>query len=745
MCVLCRDTFSRSDILKRHFQKCSVRRGNPSGLSHLSSPAAHLKKSQAAAAKASENALSNSTTPTSNNIANGSYTSESTVGQGNTSATAATFSQAPSMNYPMAGSEPGNLQRPAYDQSFTPTQGNVGPNANGSWGLHNQKPGPMLYQSNPASPANFGMPTSSADEKRGVIAGGHQQTGEGWMSYPESDEFHMNPMGFNNMGPGYEHQNNGVKKDDYPQDGSAEGHYLPSTSLGADGTLGPPFWNLDMSQDDPLQTKVDRLVDFCFPGGIQDSLDHQNNLQTRSCLTVENIRHFLDLFTNFQGHFPYLHMATFNFTESYDGLILAIVCIGAVYSNRIQKNDVRNLVQRTKIGIERTSSIVHKSESAARLSGISPSGIQLQEMEALLMLNTMGTWHGGPAERAVARAETQRLFNCVRQFGMLELAKPGSEAYSYTHNILDGEPLDLNQWDWRSWIEQEKRSRIMYLVFLLDTALNIWFNCPPQFDPSEVRLPLPCDDAAWEASTSDDCATALGLHGVEAQLAINTSGSLQPKQLEMHTAISALYNTACTIPPRATNVYGKFILIHVLHIQIWQIQKQRSSTSGPHSPTDCVAPNGTASPGASFQSNSSLRAVTAALVRWKSTWDQDMQLQYPPSATPQFAPRRVGFCRDGVHFYWLARAFLHPSRANDWQLAPDTRLKQVISGLKQVREWSKSEAAQRGEEPGSISDIDHKIAHDGQALQLDLTQLFRPLVDVYDSPTAQIHGVGGRY
>ncbi|KAK1519287.1 hypothetical protein CABS01_16607 [Colletotrichum abscissum] len=41
MCVLCRDTFSRSDILKRHFQKCSIRRGNPTGASHLSHPQAH--------------------------------------------------------------------------------------------------------------------------------------------------------------------------------------------------------------------------------------------------------------------------------------------------------------------------------------------------------------------------------------------------------------------------------------------------------------------------------------------------------------------------------------------------------------------------------------------------------------------------------------------------------------------------------------------------------------------------------
>lgn len=52
MCVLCRDTFSRSDILKRHFQKCSIRRGNPTGASHLSHPQAHVKKNAQAQQKA---------------------------------------------------------------------------------------------------------------------------------------------------------------------------------------------------------------------------------------------------------------------------------------------------------------------------------------------------------------------------------------------------------------------------------------------------------------------------------------------------------------------------------------------------------------------------------------------------------------------------------------------------------------------------------------------------------------------
>ncbi|EFY94265.1 zinc finger domain-containing protein [Metarhizium robertsii ARSEF 23] len=42
-CVPCQDAFSRSDILKRHFQKCSIRRGNPDGVSHLSHPQGHVK------------------------------------------------------------------------------------------------------------------------------------------------------------------------------------------------------------------------------------------------------------------------------------------------------------------------------------------------------------------------------------------------------------------------------------------------------------------------------------------------------------------------------------------------------------------------------------------------------------------------------------------------------------------------------------------------------------------------------
>lgn len=58
-CGLCNDTFSRSDILKRHFLKCSSRRGNPTGQNHLAHSRANKK-----AREQQESELTEDGTPT---------------------------------------------------------------------------------------------------------------------------------------------------------------------------------------------------------------------------------------------------------------------------------------------------------------------------------------------------------------------------------------------------------------------------------------------------------------------------------------------------------------------------------------------------------------------------------------------------------------------------------------------------------------------------------------------------------
>jgi hypothetical protein len=233
MCVLCRDTFSRSDILKRHFQKCSVRRGNPAGLSHLSSPAAHLKKSQAGNAKSGPDQGSTASTPTTASLVNGGFPSTA-MGVGSAPGSATHFSEAPPMSYNMPTAPAGSMQRPASDQSFASnSQSSVGPNPNGTWSM--QKPNPMLFHSNPASPDQFGLAANNTDDKRNVLPNSHQQSGEEWLYHPGANDGYMNPIFSTNMGPGYEHPHNGVKKEYDHHDGNGNEYYLPSTSLGADG------------------------------------------------------------------------------------------------------------------------------------------------------------------------------------------------------------------------------------------------------------------------------------------------------------------------------------------------------------------------------------------------------------------------------------------------------------------------------------------------------------------------------
>ena len=766
MCVLCRDTFSRSDILKRHFQKCSVRRGNPTGASHLSNPAAHLKKSQAAANEESKPKIEspiNGANPSS--AINGASLPQNARNTGTLSSNSSNFSDPPANPFSTAATTPSGMHRSASHQKFG-GQNPVGSASNGTWAPMQQTArsgNPAMYHSASASPHPFGLTATNAEERKPTMST-TSGVGEEWNQMFQPGE-NQDYIFATSMSGGYDTLQAQIdpKKEFDQGAGASNNYYIAPTSLGADGTLGPLPWNLDAIQEDPLQLKGDRLVDFCFPGGIQDSLqEQQNNANFRACLTADNIRHFLELFSNFQGHFPFLHLASFNFIEAYDGLILGIVCIGAVYSDRVSQLQVRGLIQRTKSGIERTSRVFQQAQNGDFTDTSQPrllaSSRDLEEILAIFLLFTVSTWHGGPTERASTRSESKKLFQIVRRYQMFEPIGRESDGYSFLHNIGAGEQMHYSQWDWEVWVNQERRLRVMYLVYLFSTALNLYFNCEPQFDPLEIKLPLPCDDAAWDAKSSDECAYALGLNGPGPQSAVNRSGSLRAKQLELHVAIEALYSSTTTFQPRTTNVFSKFILIHALHTQIWQLQRQLS-TGKPSSLDVLTSPSSftpqddslytlysghaanrrpssdhpsssVASPGGSLQSNELIRSIINALVKWKTMWDQDMQLQYPPSQDPASAPRRIGFCRDGVHFYWLARAFLPANRHGDWQQSADTRFKHVMSGLLQVRDFGKSDAARRGEEPGSVSDIDHD--YHMEALELDMKKLFRPIGDIVE-------------
>ena len=227
MCVLCKDTFSRSDILKRHFQKCSIRRGNPTGASHLSNPAAHIKKHQAAQQKAAAEAAAaaaNSGTTTPNSGVNGTYPNTS-----GPMPNQPTYSEGQPMPYSIAGGAPGNMHRPGGEEQFHQSS------TSGGWNqFSSAKHNPMLYQST-ASPDHFAVNASHADDKRaGMPAPGHHP-GEEWHTmFPAGqNDGYMNTMFSTTLPPTYDSMNahSEVKKDFDAHDGPPNPYY----AMGADG------------------------------------------------------------------------------------------------------------------------------------------------------------------------------------------------------------------------------------------------------------------------------------------------------------------------------------------------------------------------------------------------------------------------------------------------------------------------------------------------------------------------------
>ncbi|KAK2791393.1 hypothetical protein FQN51_002219 [Onygenales sp. PD_10] len=783
MCVLCKDTFSRSDILKRHFQKCSLRRGNPTGVSHLSHPHAHLKKAQAAGIvpKPVSGDVSSSV-PTSNGIVGTTFGEPPVNGVSMAPGHHPRFTEQQPLGYPM---QPvGGMTRGPVDHGYAQNQ----MHQRSSW-MAEPKQNSYLAQSGTDTngQSNVDLPPIDAaksatvpDSKRPVMATGPtpNQSGElDWTSMFQAgtqDGYNMQPMFPSTVAPVPDTMHTQVDAGErkyYPaatsghQEGGLNGLYLASTSLGGDGTLGSyPIWNFNKSQNNPLQNKTDRLINFCFPSGLQEPFNPlDNSAQLKDCLTADNVKHFLDLFTNYQGHWPYLHIATFNFLDAYDGLILAMCCIGAVYSDRVDPSLVRSLVARTKAAILRTSRIqqILQDDLASDADAVktefpdpqSLTATDIEEMQSIFMMSSLSVWHGDPKQRAAARSDVVLFARFIRRFRLLELARPENPfCYSVLHNLAPNQPVDISIWNWRAWVEQEKRSRLVFMFYLADAARVMFFNSEPIFNPQEIKIPLPCDDAAWEARDAQQCADALGLRGPDIQATLNVTGSRRMKQLEMNQALSALQSPAVMFHPRATNAYSKFILIHALHVHIWLFQRQLSIAKSTENGNATAEGPGAINPDVAIVKRKStsdqvtpidrqpldiascssphpdviLDSTVQALEKWKHLWDEDMALQYPPAT----CSRRFGFCRDAVPYYWLAQALLRSNRLDAWKLAPDARLMHIMRMLKDVRVYAQTDAAKRGEGLGSISDI-----HDSYAVEdltLDMKLIFRPIHQQYE-------------
>jgi hypothetical protein len=327
-------------------------------------------------------------------------------------------------------------------------------------------------------------------------------------------------------------------------------------------------WSLPHPSSDPLQHKTQLLLAYCFPTAtsFQPGSGEASAYNTlKGILAGDNVKAFLHEYRHYHSHWPLIHAPTFDPVSANLGLVLTMCCIGAVYSDRLGAKDVRWFMEIVRGAVLRSSSIYRVFRHPQQEDEFAQVvNTHVEELQALVFLHSLFVWHGSQSQRQQSRDEFGALANIARRAGLLQALSRGNPRSSALHTPgpITGEEVDT--WSWSSWIENEKRTRLMAYIFLIDASSTIFFNTRPQFDVSEITVPLPADDAAWEARTAEDCASALGLRGQAAQIK-NVSGSRRAKQLGMAEALQVLYGAGHgRFPERATNVFGKFSTYHVL-------------------------------------------------------------------------------------------------------------------------------------------------------------------------------------
>lgn len=820
MCHLCKDTFSRSDILKRHFQKCSLRRGNPTGANHLAHQRRNTNNGNRLSISQQDGPIGLAGMPevaggaqgynpnmvgTNSPSVNGDMSARtsranSLITPGNMSHRNSVAglgilgSNAPNGDQMQNSSAPYQPGMNAYSMqnhangapqmhtnySYTNNTNHQPPQLNGSiYNNAQQNPQQMSflghqssrYVNSPANTQHQQMPNgdgSGVDWTRMFTQGGQDgfigsqpanASSQGTQQIIKTEQQPDSKPDFTSL------------HNDFSNESFLGSLYSHPGAFGGEDTensiAGFPNWTVD----DPLQAKVDSLLQHCFPHGPETARGNAAAELMQSALKIDNIKHFAEHYTSYHGHWPILHMPTFKLSEANNNLVLAMICIGAVYSPRLTVHQVRQMMEFVKSTVYANCTI-YTNTMNGQTHSLGSRPYEVEELQALTMLHILFTWHGDPAQRQASRAEFPTLVRIAKSMDLCQNTMPSHYAYSVLHSSRTSIPpgFNLSQWSWHSWLEQEKRNRSLYQMFVMDAAMVLYFNCVPQFDPLEIRLMLPADDAAWDAPNAQECANALGLAGAQAQQNCNVNGTRKAVQPTMRDAMRTLLDGAASMQPNSTNVYGKFMLIHGLISRIISCQRallhpdgnfqgftlslNNSTPATPLSQNDWMEQNGgrsgsisannsghvtpTASMSPTMQGNSvaaqqEKKRLGQALEKWKRNWDIDMDIQYPPSQAHQ---RRFGFSRDGVHFFYLGRSFLQSQQSTDFTLPADLRFKRVMALMKRIKAVVHGDNEGKGQDIGSVGDIDDQYGLD--SLTLDMKLLFRPYNSQFDSPVASV-------
>jgi hypothetical protein len=260
----------------------------------------------------------------------------------------------------------------------------------------------------------------------------------------------------------------------------------------------------------------------------------------------------------FHPQLPILHKPTFNAASCPDLLLLSIMCLGASCLDKSYGHDVAQACSQLSNFLA-----WHLRWEIFMDADFRPPA-KLWVFQALLLLEVFEKMYSTRPLHERAHIHHATTLTLMRRgsslIGRSAMDSPPSvrEGKTGTNGNHHNGPNTPDEW-WNHWITNEATRRAAFAAFVMDSIHATMFGHSAVMVAHEMRLPLPCDEALWSATSSSEVGR------VEASL---HSNGIKPT-----TFLDGLKKTLNGQSVR-TNSFGRTILMAGLLSVSWHMNQR---------------------------------------------------------------------------------------------------------------------------------------------------------------------------
>ena len=272
----------------------------------------------------------------------------------------------------------------------------------------------------------------------------------------------------------------------------------PQTSMAVTSLLEPPTKQSILS--DKKRRQIIDLIESRFNETNHSPVAKQkeqllagNRDQEGHVLSLKSFQTYIGSYWyHFHDQMPILHQPTFSADKAQPLLLIAILAIGAVNLDRMHGEEVTN------IGADLANFLAWHLRGELFMDKDFPPPTKLWVLQSLILLECYEKLYSSRVLHERSQIHHATTISLLRRgsalLGRSAMDSPPSES----EKLTVAETPD--PW-WNHWIENEATKRIAFATFILDSIHATMFSHTAVMLAHEMRLPLPCDESLWTATS----------------------------------------------------------------------------------------------------------------------------------------------------------------------------------------------------------------------------------------------------